>query len=73
MFHYGHARVLEQAKKMFKHVTLVVGVSPDWEVIAKKGKVVMNEFQRSETVRHCKWVDEVIMPCPWVISIDFLR
>jgi len=21
---------------------------------------------------HCKWVDEVIMPCPWVIGIPFL-
>jgi choline-phosphate cytidylyltransferase len=21
---------------------------------------------------HCKWVDEVIMPCPWVLTLDFL-
>jgi choline-phosphate cytidylyltransferase len=73
MYHIGHAKVLEQAKKLFKHTTLIVGVSPDWEVNAKKGKLVMNEFERVEILKHCKWVDEVICPCPWVITVDFLR
>lgn len=22
---------------------------------------------------HCKWVDEVLCPCPWVIDVDFLK
>lgn len=33
----------------------------------------MNEFERVEILKHCRWVDEVICPCPWVITIDFLR
>jgi choline-phosphate cytidylyltransferase len=57
MYHIGHAKVLEQAKKLFKHVTLLVGVSPDWEVNQKKGKLVMNEFERVEILKHCRWVD----------------
>lgn len=73
MYHIGHAKVLEQAKKLFKHTYLIVGVSPDWEVNQKKGKLVMNEFERVEILKHCKWVDEVICPCPWVITVDFLR
>lgn len=52
---------------------LVVGVSGDRETIEKKGKIVMNEFERTEILKHCKWVDEVVCPCPWVITIDFLR
>lgn len=24
-------------------------------------------------IRHCKWVDDVICPCPWVISVDWLK
>lgn len=73
MFHIGHAKVLEQAKKLFKHVYLLVGVSGDEDTIAKKGKIVMNQTERSEIITHCRWTDEVICPCPWKISIDFLN
>ena len=43
MYHVGHAKVLEQAKKLFKHTHLIVGVSGDKETIEKKGKIVMSE------------------------------
>ncbi len=33
----------------------------------------MNERERTDILRHCKWVDEVICPCPWVISLEFLE
>lgn len=42
MYHVGHAKVFEQAKKLFKHCHLIVGVSGDEETIRKKGKIVMN-------------------------------
>mmetsp|Transcript_4653 Transcript_4653/g.7897 ORF Transcript_4653/g.7897 Transcript_4653/m.7897 type:complete len:264 (+) Transcript_4653:225-1016(+) len=73
MYHIGHAKVLEQAKKLFKHTYLIVGVSGDEETIQKKGKIVMSEQERTEILQHCKWVDEVLCPCPWIISVDFLR
>jgi choline-phosphate cytidylyltransferase len=73
MYHVGHAKVLEQAKKLFKHTYLIVGVSGDEETIAKKGKIVMTEVERCEILEHCKWVDEVLCPCPWVLNVDFLR
>lgn len=72
MYHIGHAKVLEQAKKLFKHCYLIVGVSGDKETIEKKGKIVMNEYERVEILKHCKWVDEVILPCPWIITVPFL-
>ena len=73
MFHIGHAKVLEQAKKLFKYVHLIVGVSGDEETIEKKGRTVMNEQERTDSVLHWKWADEVIWPCPWVIDVGFLE
>lgn len=32
----------------------------------------MTEEERYESLRHCKWVDEVIPDAPWVITKEFL-
>ncbi|CAD5327973.1 unnamed protein product [Arabidopsis thaliana] len=53
LFHFGHARAIEQAKK-------------------SSGKTVMTESERYESLRHCKWVDEVIPDAPWVLTTEFL-
>lgn len=33
----------------------------------------MSEFERMEIIKHCKWVDEVICPCPWLITDEFMK
>ena len=71
-FHYGHAKVLEQCKKMFPYVYLVVGVCADADVIKEKGRPIMTAEERAECVKHCKWADEVILNCPWLINLDYL-
>ncbi|KAH9624798.1 hypothetical protein KSS87_007536 [Heliosperma pusillum] len=60
LFHFGHARSLEQAKQS------------DAITHKFKGKTVMNEAERYESLRHCKWVDEVIPDAPWVVNQEFL-
>lgn len=72
MFHYGHARSLEQVKKLFPNVHLLVGVCNDELTNSKKGRTVMNEKERAESLRHCRWVDEVVEDAPWVIDDAFL-
>jgi choline-phosphate cytidylyltransferase len=72
LFHFGHGRLFEQCKKKFPFVYLIVGVAGDDDVIALKGKPLMNEFERAKSVEQCKWVDQVICPCPWVSTVDFL-
>lgn len=65
-------RQLEQAKKAFPNTHLLVGVTGDYETHMRKGLTVLSGAERAETLRHCKWVDEVIEDCPWVVSPAFL-
>jgi len=70
-FHYGHARVLEQCKKFFPYVYLVVGVCRDEDTKEEKGQTIMSLKERMECVKNCKWVDEVVVG-PWICSLEFL-
>ena len=65
-------RALEQAKKAFPNTILVAGVTSDADTHARKGLTVLTGEERVETVRHCKWVDEVIPDSPWILDLAFL-
>lgn len=73
LFHLGHMRQLEQAKKLFPNVQLVCGIPSDAETHKRKGLTVLTDQQRADTLKHCRWVDEVIQDAPWCVLPEFLK
>jgi choline-phosphate cytidylyltransferase len=47
-------------------------VSSDEQVEEHKFKCVMDHAERCESIRHCRWVDEVLPDVPWVVDATFL-
>lgn len=72
LFHYGHARLFEQVKNIAKDVYLIVGVNKDEDVQKYKGMPIFTQEERIESIRHCKWVDQVMGEVPWVIDEMFM-
>lgn len=72
LFHLGHMKQLEQAKKAFPNVALVCGIPSDVETHKRKGLTVLTDQQRIETLQHCRWVNEVIPNAPWCVTTEFL-
>ncbi|ORY22133.1 hypothetical protein BCR39DRAFT_552231 [Naematelia encephala] len=73
LFHFGHALQLRQAKLSFPKVHLLVGVCSDALCEDHKSAPAMTHAERCESVRHCRWADEVLPDAPWVVDQAWLE
>lgn len=64
---------LRQCKLAFPNVYLMVGVCSGSLVRQHKASPVLTSAERYESVRHCKWVDEVVENAPWVVDSEFMH
>lgn len=70
MMHYGHMNAFRLAKSLGTH--LVVGVNSDKSITSCKGKPLMNDDERLTMVSACKFVDEVVPDCPYIMNKEYL-
>lgn len=47
-------------------------VTTDADTTKMKGKTLMNELERAEQVYHCRYVDQLIVRSPWVMTQEYL-
>jgi cytidyltransferase-like protein len=71
IFHYGHVRFLEKAKKLGDK--LIVGIHSDKTIESYKRIPVFTMDERIEIVKAIKWVDKVIEDAPLYITEDYIK
>lgn len=70
--HLGHMKLFEKISKSFNQpIHLIVGVHSDLTVETYKRTPIINEEFRVETVKLCKYVDEVWANADLVVSKEF--
>eukprot|EP00301_Raphidiophrys_heterophryoidea_P011922 c18178_g1_i1.p1 GENE.c18178_g1_i1~~c18178_g1_i1.p1 ORF type:complete len:483 (-),score=121.33 c18178_g1_i1:198-1646(-) len=72
MMHYGHMNAFRQGKALGSY--LVVGVNSDESITECKGSApVMDDDERTLSVKGCKFVDEVVPNCPYIMTDEYLK
>jgi len=76
LFHKGHLESLFKAKNVYNNISntvLIVGIVSDIDCKSYKREPVINENDRIDIVKNIKIVDEIIFPCPLIVTPDFLK
>jgi ethanolamine-phosphate cytidylyltransferase len=71
MMHYGHMNAFRQGRSLGTY--LVVGINTDASITQCKGTApIMNDIERTAAVEACRWVDEVVKDCPYIMTSEYL-
>ena len=72
LFHYGHVRLFNNIKNVFKHCNLVVAVNSDRFCQEYKRSPIIKDKERLEVVKACKNVDNAIIIPTWASQENFI-
>lgn len=71
LFHVGHVEAIKKMKEFGSYI--LVGVVSDDDATDYKRSPIINELHRVEMIKQCKYVDEVIFPCPMSVTQEFMK
>jgi ethanolamine-phosphate cytidylyltransferase len=70
MMHYGHMNAFRLGRSLGTH--LVVGINSDESITECKGPPLMKDEERLTMVQACKFVDQVVPGCPYIMNKEYL-
>jgi choline-phosphate cytidylyltransferase len=76
LFHRGHLESLIKAKNVLNDISntfLIVGVVSDKDCESYKRKPIIKEEDRVEIIKSLTMVDDIIFPCPLIVTPEFLN
>mmetsp|Transcript_27433 Transcript_27433/g.58956 ORF Transcript_27433/g.58956 Transcript_27433/m.58956 type:complete len:560 (+) Transcript_27433:50-1729(+) len=70
VMHYGHMNAFRLGRSLGTY--LIVGVNSDESIKKCKGPPLMEDNERLTMVKGCKFVDEVVPNCPYIMTSEYL-
>ena len=70
MMHFGHMNAFRLGRELGTH--LLVGINSDKSITECKGPPLMNDHERRTMVESCKFVDQVLPECPYIMNKEYL-
>jgi choline-phosphate cytidylyltransferase len=71
LFHIGHLEAIRQCAKLGNRV--IIGVTGDVDATGYKRLPVVLESERTAIVRALREVDDVVCPCPLIVTQEFMQ
>lgn len=71
MMHYGHVNAFRLGRSL--GTKLIVGINSQESTTQRKGRPICGEKERVDTVRGCKFVDEVVEGVPYVMNDEYVK
>jgi len=73
LFHRGHIECFKYIKNKYPNSELIIGVVSDKDCESYKRIPIICEEDRLEIIKSIKYIDNVIFPCPLLISEEFMK